>query len=135
MRPAGEIVSRPALTPLEVAGRITIGGDTWVLHFPYRSKRKNGLIVPTCDVCGRVGRKLRSTGLRGPVPGATVEGERLRIHRNGRPVHATEPAPALRTLHASRCVGCGHDQVLDTETNELWDLDDSDYGPDGSVAP
>ena len=40
-----------------------------------------------------------------------------------------------RRLHATRCRSCGHDTV--TEWNEdglgpTWDLDESDYGPDGS---
>lgn len=100
-----------------------------------RSKRKNGLHIPTCDVCGHTGPKLRATGLRQPAPGASEPGEYLRLHRNGTPVYAQEPAPAYRDLHATRCPECGHDQVYDMATGEAWDLDDTDYGPDGSAAP
>lgn len=99
-----------------------------------RSKRKNGLLIPICDACGHLGPKLRATGLRQPALGATVEGEYLRTHRNGHPVHAIDPAPAYRDLHATRCPSCAHDQVYDTATHELWDLDDTDYGPEGSTA-
>lgn len=59
--------------------------------------------------------------------------------RNVGVVHA--PAPdgvtllyPTRRLHATRCV-CGHDQVYDLETDECWDLDDTDYGDEGSVDP
>lgn len=100
-----------------------------------RSKRKNGLLIPTCNACGATGPKLRAIGLRQPAPGATTEGEYLRTHRNGQPVHAIDPAPAYRDLHATRCTRCAHDQVYDTATTELWDLDDTDYGPEGSSAP
>lgn len=34
-------------------------------------------------------------------------------------------------LTAFRCPGCGHDQVLD-DTEQLWDLDEADYGDSGS---
>ncbi|WP_157662861.1 hypothetical protein [Prescottella equi] len=35
-------------------------------------------------------------------------------------------------LHLYRCTRCGHDQVQNPRTRDLWDLDESDYGPDGS---
>lgn len=35
-------------------------------------------------------------------------------------------------LVVDRCPGCGHDTVTDQATGKLWDLDLSDYGPDGS---
>jgi len=31
-----------------------------------------------------------------------------------------------------RCTRCGHDQVRNWLTGQEWDLDESDYGPDGS---
>lgn len=100
-----------------------------------RSKRKNGLHIPTCDQCGHVGPKLRAIGLRQPSPGASEPGEYIRRHRNGTPVYAQEPAPAYRDLHATRCPVCGHDQVYDAASGTVWDLDESDYGPEGSTAP
>lgn len=38
-------------------------------------------------------------------------------------------------LHVFRCQVCRHDVVTDTVTGGTWDLDDSDYGDDGSVVP
>jgi hypothetical protein len=43
------------------------------------------------------------------------------------------PALALWRLFAFRCQDCRHDQVLDLNTRELWDLDHTDYGPEGST--
>jgi len=40
----------------------------------------------------------------------------------------------LWRLLAYRCE-CGHDVVFNHETGEAWDLDPSDYGPEGSVDP
>lgn len=37
-------------------------------------------------------------------------------------------------LVAFRCPDCLHDVVVDPHTDEWWDLDDSDYGPEGSTA-
>lgn len=35
-------------------------------------------------------------------------------------------------LVLSRCTRCGHDRVRNPLTGKEWDLDESDYGPDGS---
>lgn len=40
-----------------------------------------------------------------------------------------------RRLHATRCVHCDHDVVTDTQTGQVWDLDHTDYGDEGSTAP
>jgi ribosomal protein S27E len=37
-------------------------------------------------------------------------------------------------LMAARCRHCGHDTVTDMEAEETWDLDEEDYGPNGSTA-
>jgi hypothetical protein len=42
---------------------------------------------------------------------------------------------ARARLHAFRCTGCQHDEVWDFQTQLTWDLDFTDYGPDGSVNP
>lgn len=42
------------------------------------------------------------------------------------------PSLALFRLHAFRCQDCRHDVVWDTDTDEWWDLDHTDYGPEGS---
>ena len=41
------------------------------------------------------------------------------------------PLGALGHLHWFRCRDCGYDMVLD-DTGSEWELDDDDYGPDGS---
>lgn len=41
----------------------------------------------------------------------------------------------MADLIAWRCPECGHDQVYDRHTDQSWDLDDTDYGPEGSIAP
>lgn len=45
-----------------------------------------------------------------------------------------EPRRQVR-LFAFRCPDCRHDQVLDQDDDQLWDLDETDYGDDGSVPP
>ncbi|XBB66883.1 hypothetical protein ABFU82_22665 [Nocardioides sp. WV_118_6] len=45
-----------------------------------------------------------------------------------------EPRHHVR-LFAFRCPDCRHDQVLDQDDDQLWDLDETDYGDDGSVPP
>lgn len=100
-----------------------------------RSKRKNGCTHPTCSACGSQRPALVAVALRRPLAGDTEPGEYLRRHRNGRRVYAQEPMPAYRDLHAQRCRDCGHDSVVDMRSGEVWDLDESDYGPEGSVAP
>jgi len=42
------------------------------------------------------------------------------------------PSLALFRLHAYRCQDCRHDVVWDHDTDEWWDLDHTDYGPEGS---
>lgn len=41
----------------------------------------------------------------------------------------------VRDLVAFRCMGCGHDSVLDRRTDEAWELGPEDYGRDGSIRP
>ena len=41
---------------------------------------------------------------------------------------------AAQWLTAYRCLDCRTDEVEDRMTGELWVLDDSDYGDDGSYA-
>lgn len=43
-------------------------------------------------------------------------------------------AAFLGTLAAFRCMGCGHDDVYDTELQVLWSLGPEDYGVMGSVS-
>ena len=99
-----------------------------------RSKRKHGLSHPSCSACGSTRPGLTASALRHPIASDVEQGEYLRRHRNGMPVYAQEPMPAYRDLHASRCLDCGHDTVVDLRSGEVWDLDPSDYGPEGSIA-
>lgn len=43
------------------------------------------------------------------------------------------PDGPIRDLNAFRCPHCGHDSVWDMTSDEHWDLDPDDYGPDGST--
>lgn len=47
--------------------------------------------------------------------------------------HKRKPI-ALWRLHAFRCPSCKMDTIWDIDTDEWWNLDESDYGDDGSVA-
>lgn len=75
-----------------------------------------------CEACGSLEEQLVATGRRaaGDVD-QVVEGGRVVL------------SDADTRLYAFRCPDCGHDQVL--EGDELWDLDETDYGDDGSRPP
>lgn len=45
---------------------------------------------------------------------------------------APRPHPRVIRLLAIRCLTCMHDTVFDEDTKELWDLDLTDYGDEGS---
>lgn len=40
--------------------------------------------------------------------------------------------PTFINYSATRCGWCGHTEVYQHDTKELWVLDETDYGPDGS---
>ena len=44
-------------------------------------------------------------------------------------------APPRLRFTVWRCANCGQDTVYDHETTEVWDLDEDDYGPDGTSYP
>lgn len=72
-----------------------------------------------CPECGLIRPKAFTQGKRVPGPrGLRDRGPLALLYR--------------QALHAYRCTGCGHDQVYDVETDQLSDLDMTDYGPDGS---
>lgn len=87
---------------------ITPPPSTLVLHLPVEAT--------ACDQCGTIGEILLAFGKR---PARHDLGE-------------TTPT---KNLHAYRCADCGHNTVHDKRTGEHWDLDESDYGPAGSVRP
>lgn len=88
---------------------------------------------PTCcTVCGSLADPVTNRGRVARVPAVTHE--RIREHDEKR-AHLAGRPPALHRLVAFRCPDCRHDQVWDTDADETWDLDHTDYGPDGSRAP
>lgn len=97
---------------VEWAGWEDRGPTTLVFHLPVESH--------ACPSCGSL---------------AAQRGERANVGR----VLPREGTTALHTGHrrlfATRCADCGHDQVYDLERDALYDLDDTDYGPEGSVEP
>lgn len=92
----------------------------------------------TCNGCGASDAPVDCyVGRVDPAPGATFEVDRERKLPSGRTYVRTVDVPAwpLARLSLYRCLACGHDEVYDHETEQLWDLDDSDYGDAGSVDP
>lgn len=81
---------------------------------------------PLCAVCGSTTPRLVSHGIRtipydeNVVP---VGVARLQAHET------------RRRMVAHRCPDCRHDTVWDQETDQVWDLDATDYGDDGSHPP
>lgn len=41
----------------------------------------------------------------------------------------------MRNFHAERCGWCGHTSVFTRHDEQSWDLDETDYGPAGSLDP
>lgn len=71
-----------------------------------------------CD-CGSKRNPFTASGLRAADAGT---GRFARRH-------------AVKDLHALRCPDCGQVDVWDMDSDEWWTLDESDYGPNGSLAP
>lgn len=91
-----------------------------------------------CTACGLIGEPDIALGTVPPDPGETVDVPNIRTLRSGRTYQSgmkAIPAWPVVCLVAFRCTGCGHDTVLDQRTDETWDLDPDDYGPDGSTGP
>ena len=93
----------------------------------------------TRDCCPSCGSPEPSVSCRGMVavsPEVTrqmFDAEEENRRRLGSLAHKRKNL-ALWRLHAFRCQDCRHDMVWDTHTGEWWDLDHTDYGPDGSHA-
>ncbi|QGH74518.1 hypothetical protein HYQ03_gp31 [Arthrobacter phage Kuleana] len=89
-----------------------------------------------CRQCGAVDEPLISWGKRPPAT-PTYPTTRTKTTRSGRKyeVAAEVPSWPVRDLIASRCRHCSHDVVTDTRTDERWDLEPEDYGPNGSEPP
>jgi hypothetical protein len=68
-----------------------------------------------CRDCGSLESRVTAKGIVTPLPG---------VHRIGG-----------HQLRAFRCPDCQHDQVWDSLTDEVWDLDPDDYSMNGSWPP
>jgi hypothetical protein len=90
-----------------------------------------------CDHCGVVDEPLTCFGLRQPEPGATFPVDRIKTTKSGHQYTKTIDVPAwpVIDLTAARCRHCHHDVITDTRTGTTWDLDATDYGPQGSTEP
>ena len=88
-----------------------------------------------CPACGSQAQASRNHGRVARVPAVTHEAiaaddanrERLPLMLRGK-----RRSKALVRLFAFRCPDCRHDVVHDVDTDQVWDLDLSDYGPEGS---
>ena len=63
-----------------------------------------------------------------------MEAAGLAPHALNRAGHGDGGDHAAQWLTAYRCPACRTDEVEDRTTRELWVLEDSDYGDDGSYA-
>lgn len=94
-----------------------------------------------CEGCGTTARQYIATGRRQPGVGEVVERwvPRTFTAKWGttytRDFLTHAPASPLVQFHATRCGWCGHTTVYDQDSVELWTLDETDYGPDGSRRP
>ena len=88
-----------------------------------------------CRECGTVDESMVCFGTRPPPEGAPELVPVQRRTRSGKPYQSVEfnPARPVRDLWAYRCRHCGHDQVEDKRTGELWDLGPEDYTAEGST--
>lgn len=86
-----------------------------------------------CDKCGAIDESLIAWGLRSASE-ATVATTKTKTTKSGRKYSIVCDVPAwpIRDIYAARCRHCGHDRVTDMRTDEVWDLDESDYAPEGS---
>ena len=89
------------------------------------------IICPTpqrdpCDGCGSTAGTLTNHGtmLVKIAQGNVVQIGHSRLHEHQK-----------RALLAHRCPDCLLDKVWDTWADEWWDLDHTDYGPEGSNPP
>lgn len=109
---------------------------TWAPWSDHRSTLT--LHVPAdqmaCDKCGAVDESLISWGTRPAPKGETITINQTKKTRSGRKyaVAAEVPSWPIADIYAARCRHCGQDFVTDTRTDERWDLDESDYTPQGS---
>lgn len=91
-----------------------------------------------CAGCGSMAPNVSNRGRVARVPAVThasiAANDEARNRLPAGERHQVKPK-ALYRLHAFRCPDCFLDVVWDTETDETWTLDHTDYGDEGSVAP
>lgn len=93
-----------------------------------------------CQACGHVpgvGQQVLNHGRVRSEPGEFVPFRRPRdYHQAAVNQRAERDGAGLGRLVAFRCPNCSHDVVVEfsrsTPVLEVWDLDDSDYGDEGS---
>lgn len=81
---------------------------------------------PCCHGCGSLAPPARNHGLVAKSP---------RTDRETIEKHARPGMVALHRLIAMRCPDCLLDVVWDTDSDEWWDLDETDYVDEGSEPP
>ena len=100
--------------------------------------------APRCEGCGSAARQVTSRGTVYPLDGEMFETHEplVKRTRSGREYEAGTTTVARRArpgvrLFASRCPDCGLDTVVDRTSGhqQVWTLDESDYGDAGSVHP
>ena len=100
--------------------------------------------APRCEGCGSAARQVTSRGTVYPLDGEMFETHEplVKRTRSGREYEAGTTTVARRArpgvrLFASRCPDCGLDTVVDRTSGhqQVWTLDESDYGDAGSVRP
>lgn len=90
-----------------------------------------------CIACGSTAQRVINSGLVARSPRIThtdLADDEENRRRLGSLAHK-RPLIATYRLRVFRCPDCRHDEVHDGDTDQLWELDDSDYGDDGSVDP
>ena len=100
--------------------------------------------APRCEGCGSAARQATSRGTVYPLDGEMFETHEPRVKRtrsgreyvSGTTTVARWARPGVR-LVVSRCPDCGLDTVVDSTSGhqQVWTLDESDYGDAGSVHP
>lgn len=131
--PTDVAASRPVKQPHDLPPRWdghAVVWEPWQLSDHGSLRYHSALEVLACTACGSLNPlHWRSTGARALLPATSHD------HIRSASAMGKGGRYALRTLSATRCLDCGHDQVYDLDAAELWDLDPSDYGDDGSVPP
>ena len=87
-------------------------------------------------MCGSLNGRRWCRGTVIAAPGEVVPFSRPRSYAEAAHNQRAERRGVVVTsLILQRCPDCGFDTVWDTKAAQWWDLDDSDYGDEGSVHP